>query len=194
MWVFDVETLRFLAVNDAAVAHYGYTRERFLTMTLNDIKVADHEITAADAVEGYEARLRERRTSCHVKADGSRIQATIYGRPMSHEGRPASLVAIVDVTERQRGEDELRRMQEFLNTIIDSVPATIAVKDARDLTYVLLNRAGEELLGITRDRIVGKTARDVFDEASADAIMARDERMLKSDVKYRFVIDMASLK
>ncbi len=180
MWIWDHATLRFLAVNDAAVAHYGYTRERFLTMTLNDIKVADHEITAADAVEGYEARLRERRTSCHVKADGSRIQATIYGRPMSHEGRPASLVAIVDVTERQRGEDELRRMQEFLNTIIDSVPATIAVKDARDLTYVLLNRAGEELLGITRDRIVGKTARDVFDEASADAIMARDERMLKS--------------
>ena len=180
MWIWDHATLRFLAVNDAAVAHYGYTRAQFLTMTLDDIKISDTAISAAEAVEGYEARVRERRTSFHVKADGSRIEAMIYGRPMNHEGRAASLVAIVDVTERQRGENELRRMQEFLNTIIDSVPATIAVKNASDLTYVLLNRAGEELLGIARDQIVGKTARDVFDAAAADAIMERDKRMLKS--------------
>src|SRR5439155_25498984 len=38
MWVFDVETLRFLAVNDAAVRHYGYSREEFLGMTIKDVQ------------------------------------------------------------------------------------------------------------------------------------------------------------
>jgi diguanylate cyclase (GGDEF)-like protein/PAS domain S-box-containing protein len=178
MWVWDHATLRFLAVNDAALAHYGYGREQFLTMTVLDIRRAETEFSVAEAVQDYAQRMREGLLSRHVKADGTLIDVSIYSRPMRYEGRSASLVGIIDVTERKRAENELRRAQDFLNTVIDSVPATIAVKDARDLTYVLLNRAGETLLDIPRGRIIGKTAHDVFARADADAISLRDRQFL----------------
>jgi diguanylate cyclase (GGDEF)-like protein/PAS domain S-box-containing protein len=178
MWVWDHETLRFLAVNDSALMHYGYGREQFLTMTVLDIRRAETPFSAAKAVADYVQRMREGLSSRHIKADGALIDVSVYSRPMRYEGRPASLVAIIDITERKRAESELRRAQDFLNTVIDSVPATIAVKDARDLTYVLLNRAGETLLDIPRERIIGKTVQDVFASADADAISLRDRQFL----------------
>jgi diguanylate cyclase (GGDEF)-like protein/PAS domain S-box-containing protein len=178
MWVWEHATLRFLAVNDAAIAHYGYPRERFLAMGIPDIRRSDVAFSAADAIEHYAQRMRDGYTSRHIKADGSLIDVAIYSRPMSYEGHAASLVAIVDVTERKRAEDELRRTQDFLNTVIDNVPVTIAVKNASDLTYVLLNRAGERLLDISRDRIVGKQVHDIFDPVAAASIEARDRQML----------------
>ena len=60
MWVWDHETLRFLAVNDAAIVHYGYGRERFLAMTVPDIRRFETEFSVADAVSNDGARLRER--------------------------------------------------------------------------------------------------------------------------------------
>jgi len=179
MWVWEHATLRFLAVNDAALVHYGYGREQFLTMTVLDIRRAETPFSVAEAVEDYVQRMREGLSSRHLKADGTLIDVSIYSRPMRYEGRPASLVAIIDVTERKRAENELRRAQDFLNTVIDSVPATIAVKDPRDLRYVLLNRAGESMLGIPRAEIIGKTAYDLFARAEADAITRRDKKLLR---------------
>jgi diguanylate cyclase (GGDEF)-like protein/PAS domain S-box-containing protein len=179
MWVWEHATLRFLAVNDSALTHYGYGREQFLTMTVLDIRRAETPFSVAEAVEDYVKRMREGLSSRHLKADGTLIDVSIYSRPMRYEGRPASLVAIIDVTERKRAENELRRAQDFLNTVIDSVPATIAVKDPHDLSYVLLNRAGEGMLGIARAEIIGKTAHDLFTPAEAEAITRRDQQLLR---------------
>jgi diguanylate cyclase (GGDEF)-like protein/PAS domain S-box-containing protein len=178
MWVWDHETLRYLAVNDAAVAQYGYSRESFLAMLVTDIRQSEGDFTVRKIIAGYSKRTLDGRSSRHIKADGTPIDVAVYGRTMTYDGRAASLVALVDVTERKRAEDELRRTQEFLNTVIDSVPVTIAVKNAHDLTYVLLNRAGESLLDIPRERIIGKTAYDVFAPDAADAITQRDKELL----------------
>ena len=181
MWVWEHETLRFIAVNDAAIAHYGYSRERFLDMTISDIRRYETEFSVAYALAAAGRGVNDALVSRHLKADGTLIDVSIYSRPMRYEGRAASLAAIIDVTERKRAESELRKAQDFLNTVIDSVPATIAVKDANDLTYVLLNRAGETLLDIPRDQIIGKTARNVFPRSDADAIMRRDREFLATN-------------
>jgi diguanylate cyclase (GGDEF)-like protein/PAS domain S-box-containing protein len=68
-----------------------------------------------------------------------------------------------------------------LNLIIDSIPTTIAVKDARDRRYVLINRAGEEHFGLSRDKMIGRTAQDVWPKAIADLISGYEEQLLKSD-------------
>ena len=64
-----------------------------------------------------------------------------------------------DITERRRAEMERDRSQAFADTVIESVPVTIVVKDAADLTYRLINRAGETYFGIPREAILGKTGR-----------------------------------
>ena len=85
-----------------------------------------------------------------------------------------------DVTERLRAEKELQHTKSFLDTIIENVPATLVVKDARDLTYKLINRAGETLFGLPREQMIGKTTHNVFNREQADAIEARDKEVLRS--------------
>jgi diguanylate cyclase (GGDEF)-like protein/PAS domain S-box-containing protein len=177
MWVYDRETLNFLAVNQAAIDHYGYSCEEFLSMSLLNIRpTGDWDavktlITASDGQDGN-------RSWRHRKADGSEIEVLIYSRRLTYEERQASLIAVVDITERKRAEDDLRTTREFLDTVIESVPATIFVKDAIEQRYVLVNKAGEDLLGLPRSELVGKTVHEIMPAAIAEQIAARDEELL----------------
>jgi diguanylate cyclase (GGDEF)-like protein/PAS domain S-box-containing protein len=85
-----------------------------------------------------------------------------------------------DITERRRAEKKLESTQNFLNTVIENVPATLVVKDARDHRYVLINRAGEELFGVPREQMIGKSAYDFFAKSEADSITAHDDEVVRS--------------
>ena len=69
---------------------------------------------------------------------------------------------------------------QFREAVIDHIPAVVFVKDARDFRFILLNRAGEEFLGVSRQAIIGKTDHDVFPKEEADQFVARDCEVLKS--------------
>ena len=84
-----------------------------------------------------------------------------------------------DITVQRRAEEELARTKNFLDTVIENVPATIVVKDARDFRYVLINRAGENFFGRPVDQIIGKTAYDFLPKAAADSVAARDYELLR---------------
>jgi hypothetical protein len=110
MWVFDVETLRFLAVNNAAVRSYGYGRDEFLTMTVKDIRPAEdvpallEDIATAIAEEGgYRPRGQWR----HIRKDGSLAYVEVSANDIDFEGHRARLVMVVDVTDRRRLEAQL---------------------------------------------------------------------------------------
>jgi diguanylate cyclase (GGDEF)-like protein/PAS domain S-box-containing protein len=110
MWVFDAETTRFLSVNDAAVQHYGYSRETFLAMTLQDIWPEDEWISHGKALVNVGDSYQSSRDWRHVRADDSEIHVLTYGRRVSFEGRDGYLVAIADVTERRKVEARIAYM------------------------------------------------------------------------------------
>lgn len=170
MWVYDRADLRILAVNDAAIDHYGYSRKKFLSMSILDIRPKEDwaAVRAFAAIGG--SRKRGERLWRHIKADGTRVDVSIYSRRLRYQGRDASMVAAIDVTERKRAEEELNNVREFLNTIIENVPTPILVKDARSFRYILLNRAAERLFGVPRDYFIGKTAKDMYPKEDAATI------------------------
>jgi two-component system CheB/CheR fusion protein len=110
MWVFDRQSLRFLAVNDAAVAHYGYAREEFLAMTLEDIRPPEDRPALRQAIRRHD---REPTASTgpwrHLKRDGATILVQITRNRIDFGGHEAQLVLAEDVTERLAAEEELRR-------------------------------------------------------------------------------------
>jgi len=175
MWVYDHETLQFLAVNDAAVEHYGYTREQFLDMTLLDIRPIEDQEEVCRLARSHEGDYRSGRTWRHIKRDFTQIDVAVYSRLLEYEGRAASLAAVIDLTDRKRAEDELRRTHAFLDAIVENVPVTIVVKDARDFRYTLINRAGEEYFGCARSEMLGKTASELFPKPTADLVIEHDE-------------------
>ncbi len=85
-----------------------------------------------------------------------------------------------DITSRRRSEKELERTRKFLDTVIENVPATIIVKEPREGRYVLLNRAAERFLGMSRDQLIGKTVRDILSPEDTARILAHDQQALQS--------------
>ena len=89
-----------------------------------------------------------------------------------------------EISERRQAEQELLRTRSFLDAIIDSLPAMLLVKDVTDGKVIYLNRAGEELTGIQRSEIVGKTVHQVMNAKDADLIELQDLKALKSGKPY----------
>ena len=113
VYVFDVETLSFLAVNAAAIAGYGYSLEEFLALKLLDIRLPE-DAPALQAnlwqerppvVKGIVAR--------HRKKDGTQIDVELSTHDLLFAGRRARLVLAVDITDRQRLETQLRQAQKM---------------------------------------------------------------------------------
>ena len=114
MWVFDLETLSFLRVNDAAVAHYGYSRDEFLTMKITDIRSPDHVEPLVGEVERIRSEgigVQRSGEWTHRLADGRQIDVDIVSHSIDFEGRAASLVVAQDVTERKRVQREKESLE-----------------------------------------------------------------------------------
>jgi two-component system cell cycle sensor histidine kinase/response regulator CckA len=112
MWVVDLENYDFLAVNDAAIRHYGYSREEFLAMKTTDIRSEEDVPRLLDqmrAIRGDPGGMGDAGIWTHVKKDGSLVESQISWHNLSFLGRPAELVLVNDVTERRRLEDQLRQ-------------------------------------------------------------------------------------
>lgn len=85
-----------------------------------------------------------------------------------------------DITHSLRTEQEIRDTKTFLRTVIESVPTTIIVKDARTFAYVLVNRAAEEFFGVSRKKMIGKTVQDILPMDFASRISAEDRDVAQS--------------
>jgi PAS domain S-box-containing protein len=117
-WVYDRETFRFLAVNDAAVRHYGYSREEFLSRTVLDIRPPEDverfkAHTEAFRREHGDAPYSSTQTFRHRKKDGSDIDVYVAATSIVFEGRPARILLATDVTEQQSLQRQLLRSQKM---------------------------------------------------------------------------------
>ncbi|QGM98126.1 EAL domain-containing protein [Methylocystis parvus] len=107
MWVVDAKTLQFLCVNDAAVDHYGYSKERFLSMSLMEICGARQCADLPNRFSSANQIAFEPKTCQFRKADGAFVDATLYARACPFDGVDAVMVASVDVTEARRAEQRI---------------------------------------------------------------------------------------
>ena len=86
-----------------------------------------------------------------------------------------------DITVQRRAEQERDRNREFLNLVVDNIPVTTLVKDAKELRYVFVNRAGEKYYGTPRERMIGKTPFDLLPGPSAQLIIDLDRQLLAAN-------------
>jgi PAS domain S-box-containing protein len=108
MWVYDLSTLRFLAVNEAATGHYGYSCAEFLDRTIMDIRPEDDVPLLCEYISGGNPELDHAGEWRHRKKDGSVINVEITSHRVNFAGRAAEFVLANDITERKKAVDALR--------------------------------------------------------------------------------------
>src|ERR1700678_3822427 len=135
------------------------------------------------------AAMREGRTIRQVTETGDGRTIAVVTEQMEGGGWVATHE---DITERRQAERERDRTKAFLDTVIENVPVTLVVKNARDHRYVLVNRAAEDLWGLSRSEMIGKVAHDLFTKDEADSIEAHDAEVLQSG--HQLLIDEHPLR
>lgn len=158
MWVYDLESLAFLEVNEAAVEIYGYTRKEFLTLTLKDI-CPPEDVTRllADDMKQKRPPLQHSGQWWRRLKDGRAIDVEIISHTIEFNGRKAALVMAHDITERMQAEAALRESEERLRTVLNHAPITIFALDSRGV-FTLSEGKGLEQVGLKPGENVGVSA------------------------------------
>jgi diguanylate cyclase (GGDEF)-like protein/PAS domain S-box-containing protein len=158
LWLYDPETLRFVAVNDAAVEQYGYNREEFLTMSIADIRPADaltalHEVVAAprDLTARYGPVVWR-----HRRKDGTVFEAEVTSTHFRADDADLRLVQALDVSEREQARRERRELARRLEGAFDGASIGMAILE-RDGAVVQVNPALCEETDYPADALIGRT-------------------------------------
>lgn len=140
MWVFDRETLGFLAVNDAAVKHYGYTYDDFRKMTVKEIRAPEEWPKLLDDIARKHGGLDSSGEWNHRTKEGRIITVEITSHEITFLGRNGVLVLSHDVTERKRMAEALKAREEQYRSLVEGTPIGI-YRTAADGKILSVNAA-----------------------------------------------------
>ena len=85
-----------------------------------------------------------------------------------------------EITEIQKSLFESRELNNFFNSVIDNIPIMLFLKDAKNLRFQMINKAAEELIGLSREDLIGKTDYDIFPKKQADFFVKKDREALNN--------------
>ncbi len=185
MFVFDTETLNFLAVNSAAIHHYGYSCEEFLAMTIKDIRPPDDIPMLLEYMSKISMDYDTAGVWRHRKKDGAIIYVEITTHDITFMGRKARVVLANDTTKHKQAEDALHESEERLRSILDNTTAVVYIKDIQG-RYTFINRQFETLFHVKRGEIKGKSPYDCFPEEIAAAHLENDRKVFVVKIPMQF--------
>ena len=150
MFVLSLDTMRFLAANDAALDFYGYSREQFLELSILDIRPEEDRARIADQIRS-QGRIRRATPSRHQRVDGAVRDVEIFSRFFEFRGEPARIAAVIDTTERKAIERQLQHAQKM--EAVGSLTGGLAHDFNNLLTIIIGN------LDLLQDEISEESAR-----------------------------------
>lgn len=180
MWIYDVETLAFLEVNQAAINHYGYSQSDLLSMNVLDIRPESEISFFLDLLKSSNSKSYQVYETKHKKKDNSIICVEVTSHNIIHNQRQARHVLINDITNRKNTEDKLNQERKLLRTLIDNLPVTIYVKDD-ECRKIIANKADLDIVGVkTEAEIIGKTDLDSYGNELGQRGYLDDKQVIKT--------------
>jgi PAS domain S-box-containing protein len=189
MWFYDLESLAFLKVNNAAIQQYGYSNEEFLTMTIKDIRPAEDIKLLEEDVEKTRKVYNQAGEWRHLKKNGEPVYVEIISHSVIFNGRPARHVLVRDITGRKLVENELRQNEERFRVIVEGAPDPIFIQT--EMKFAYLNPAACRLFGVkSTEEVVGTRVMDRFHPDYYDKIK---KRIYLLNDKHKSVHDLLEL-
>ncbi len=191
MWTFDVETLRFLEVNEAAVAHYGYSRDEFLAMGIADIRPAEDVPALIESMRTRGPGLEAGGEWRHRLKDGRIINVEIISNMLDWGGRKAELVVANDITERKGAEEARRESAAQFKAAFEDAPFGICLASL-DFQFLQVNQTLCRMLGYSEQEFrVGGWQRfshpDDLEHSLQTADDLRSGRVTSAEFEKRYI-------
>ncbi|EEF60327.1 PAS domain-containing sensor histidine kinase [Pedosphaera parvula] len=190
MWVYDLDSLAFVAVNTAAIQHYGYSREEFLKMTILDIRPLEDipRLKAAIPKQQTASNIGFQKVGVwrHRKKDGSLIHVDVSSEQVTYEGKAARLALLNDVTELKRSTAQVH----LLETCIARVNDVVIITEAEPLDepgprIVFVNEAFTKYTGYSQEEAIGQSPRFLQGPKTSHTIRQRIRAALESKTPTR---------
>ncbi|KJC42927.1 diguanylate cyclase [Bradyrhizobium sp. LTSP849] len=167
-----------LGVNDAAVAHYGYSRTEFEKLKIRSLQAFDSEPPWTTDRSSEEQAAR---TWKHVKADGALIDLAIYSRELTYAERPAVLLALMDITERKRAEARLAFMAQHDG--LTGLPNRNLLRQQVDEMLLHSRRAADKVAVLMLGLDNFKAVNDTLGHAVGDKLLRGVAKRLRSTLR-----------
>jgi PAS domain S-box-containing protein len=170
MWIFDTETLAFIEVNDAAVAHYGYSKQEFMTMTIRDIR-PDKAVPLVETIVDFNKKTGNfyEGTSQHIKKDGHYIYVKIESNLLQLGNKLVRLVLATDITEQVEHQLEafntnkkVKESEANLRTVFNSTVDGYVLLDAK-LKIKLFNTRAFDFIRLNSRKQEFEVGRSIYD-------------------------------
>ena len=176
-------------INAAGLKAFGYDNES--EVLGKNMHALVHHTQADGSINPYETcpsffSIRDgqsfyRDNEIFWRKDKSAFPVAYWSYPVLQEGRArGAVVTFLDITEQLRVKGELKHSQVLLDSIVENMPAMVFLKRADDFCFELINQAGEQLLGYSRNELLGKTVYDLFPKEQADSLTRKDKETLDS--------------
>ena len=177
MWVVDVNTFEFLAVNAATCRHYGYSREQMLAMSATDLRIPEEREKLRSEFRQHGGMQTALDTRWHVTADGRLIEVAVEARPLRYNGRDACVAVAFDMTDRKRAEQRILHLA--CHDALTDLPnrAALDTHFSRTLDTARQDGGSFAVLCIDLDRF--KQINDLFGHSMGDAALREASRRLQ---------------
>ena len=167
-----------IGVNDAAVAHYGYSRAEFERLKIRSLQAFDSE---PPWIAERASEEQVGRTWKHVKADGALIDLAIYSRELTYAERPAVLLALMDITERKRAEARLAFMAQ--HDALTGLPNRSLLRQEMDEMLLHTRRSADKVALLIMGLDNFKAVNDTLGHAVGDKLLRGVAKRLRSTLR-----------
>jgi PAS domain S-box-containing protein len=182
IFIVDSNTRRIVACNQATEVIFGFGEKDLIGCSTDVLHVdkLSYDLFGQELFPALDANGVFRTEFQMRRKDGSVFPTEhTVTEILDDSGHRTSVVSVVrDITDRRMAENKLKQTNIFLDSIIENIPDMIFLKDARDLRFIRFNRAGEDLLGYSREELLGKSDYDFFPKEQADHFTQKDRDVL----------------
>ena len=181
IWVYNEDTLSFLAVNEAATRTYGYSRDEFLSMTVDDIRPSEDIPTLMIKNDPNDLIISS--PWRHRTRTGATLYVEMSSHPVVFDGKNSKLVIVNDVTERKLLDEKQQRLHTSLQQsamewrqTFNAIDFPVLIVDL-DGTIKRSNQAAEQIVGVSAEQILGKTVSELAENEPWKKAVALIERI-----------------
>ncbi|MEG4497398.1 PAS domain S-box protein [Microcoleus sp. F10-C6] len=182
IFIHDLEG-NILDVNNRMLEMYGVSPEQATKLSIkNDYSSCDNPIQNLE--ELWEKVLAGETGRVEWKArrpnDGSTFDAEVALSRIHLNGNLSVIANVRDISDRKQAEAELQQAQQFMESVLKTIPVGVFCKEAQELRFVLWNPVAQQLLGFSAAEVMGKKDCDFFPREQADFFTAKDRQALAS--------------